>query len=426
MLHHLRFKPENSERLIRNIFATRSAFAIVGWVLAVLLSSLSGRIPFLGHMVDVEVRIWAASTVLIVEGLLFVPYYWARRRYPDREGLIDTLTATIDALMTTLYIYSIGGINFGVAAMFYALIIAFTGSVLSPAQTRYVIFLCILLYTGLSYLEWNGLLSAGTEPGPRMRSEYMSLFLFQGFGMLVFGVIGYLIGREYRGRERLMEVGSFVLGLSHELKPPLMAVLLGVTRLTPGTVVREEDVEGIRGSVLRLKKLVNSILDYGSIGDVPLHSVPASEVVELGVEMTRVALSENSSRVRIELETCPRGRAPVMADKEWLAQALANIMRNAAEAGRARGVVTVRLRVEDALWATIEVIDHGQGMSADTISRIFKPFFTTKGSGMGYGLGLPVARRIVEAHGGSVSVESEPGAGTFFTVRLPLADGLVG
>jgi len=94
------------------------------------------------------------------------------------------------------------------------------------------------------------------------------------------------------------------------------------------------------------------------------------------------------------------------------------------EASGENGLVTVSLKAGDALWAAIMVRDHGAGMSGDTMSRIFEPFFTTKGSGKGYGLGLPVARRIVEAHGGDISVESAPGAGTLFTVRIPLADGL--
>jgi signal transduction histidine kinase len=397
--------------------------SIIGWIFAVLLNSFSDRIPFLGRMVDVDVRIWAASVVLFVEGLLFVPYYWIRRRYPDRERLIHTVTATVDVLMGTLYIYSIGGVSFGAAAMFYSLIIVFAASVLTLAQTRYVISLCILLYTGLFYLEWNGLLSAGSDPGGMMAGEYVGLYFLEGFGMLIFGVVAYQIARDYRGRERLMEVGSFVLGLSHELKTPLATVLLGVMRLKPGTVVREEDVEVVRRNVHRVKDLVNSVLDYGSTGKVPLRPVTAAEAVELAAEMARTALRERSTGVRIEFETGPRRDAVVMADKEWLARALANIVKNAVEASGENGLVTVSLRSGDALWAAIEVRDHGVGMRGETMGRIFEPFFTTKGSEKGCGLGLPVARRIVEAHGGNISVESEPGAGTLFTVRIPLADG---
>ncbi len=424
MLQHLRFKTSTREQLIRSTFASRAALSIIGWIFAILLNSFSGRIPFLGRMVDVEVRIWAASVVLFVEGLLFVPYYWLRRRYPERERVIHAVTATVDVLMGTLYIYSIGGVSFGAAAMFYSLIIVFAASVLTLAQTRYVISLCILLYTGLFYLEWNGMLSARPDPGVGMAGEFVGLYFLEGFGMLIFGVVAYQIARDYRGRERLMEVGSFVLGLSHELKTPLATVLLGVTSLEPGTLVREEDIETVRRNVHRVKNLVNSVLDYGSAGKVPLRPVPAAEVVELAVEMARGALRERSTGVRIEFETGPRGDTVVMADKEWLAQAFANIVKNAVEASGEEGLVTVSLGAGDALWAAIEVRDRGAGMPGETMGRIFEPFFTTKGSGKGYGLGLPVARRIVEAHGGTISVESEPGAGTLFTVRIPLADGL--
>jgi len=424
VLQHLRFKTSTREQLIRSTFASRAALAIIGWVFAILLNSFSGRIPFLGRMVDVEVRIWAASVVLFVEGLLFVPYYWLRRRYPEQERVIHTVTATVDVLMGTLYIYSIGGVSFGAAAMFYSLIIVFAASVLTLPQTRYVITLCILLYTGLFYAEWNGLFSTGSDPGATMTGEYMGLYFLEGFGMLIFGVVAYQIARDYRGRERLMEVGSFVLGLSHELKTPLATVLHGVMRLKPGTVVREEDVEVVRRNVDRVKNLVNSVLDYGSTGKVPLRPIRALDAVELAVEMARGALRERCRGVVIELETDPRGETVVMADREWLARALANIVKNAVEASEQCGPVTVGLRAGDALLAAIEVRDHGAGMSGETMGRIFEPFFTTKGSGKGCGLGLAVARRIVEAHGGNISVESEPGAGTVFTVRIPLADGL--
>ena len=424
MLHHLRFKTDTREQLIRSTFACRAAFAIIGWIFAILLNSFSGRIPFLGRMVDVEVRIWAASVVLFVEGLLFVPHYWLRRRYPDRERIIQTATATVDVLMGTLYIYSVGGISFGAAPMFYSLIIVFAASILTLAQTRYVISLCILLYTGLFYLEWNGMLSSRSDPGAGMVGEYVGLYFLEGFGMLIFGVVAYQIARDYRGRERLMEVGSFVLGLSHELKTPLATVLLGVMRLKPGTVVSEEDVDVVRRNVHRVKNLVNSVLDYGSTGKVPLQPVPAVEAVELAVEMARTALRGRSIGVCIEFERGPQCDTVVMADKEWLARALANIVKNAAEASEEDGRVHVTLRAGNALWAAIEVRDHGTGMSGETMDRIFEPFFTTKGSGKGCGLGLPVSRRIVEAHGGNISVESEPGAGTVFTVRIPLADGL--
>jgi signal transduction histidine kinase len=424
VLQHLRFKTSTREQLIRSTFASRAALSIIGWVFALLLHSFSGRIPFLGRMVEVEVRIWAASVVLLVEGLLFVPYYWLRRRYPRRERVIHTVTATVDVLMGTLYIYSIGGVSFGAAAMFYSLIIVFAASVLTLPQTRYVISLCILLYTGLFYLEWNGILSAGSDPGPGMAGEYVGLYFLEGFGMLIFGVVAYQIARDYRGRERLMEVGSFVLGLSHELKTPLATVLHGVMRLKPGTVVTEEDVDVVRRNVRRVNGLVNSVLDYGSTGKVPLRPVPAAEAVRLGVEMAWGALREKYPCVRIELDTDPGRDTVLMADKEWLAQALANIVKNAVEASGEDGLITVSLAPGDALWAAIEVRDRGPGMSGEIMSRIFEPFFTTKGSGTGYGLGLPVARRIVEAHGGNITVESEPGLGTVFTVRIPLGDGL--
>jgi signal transduction histidine kinase len=113
------------------------------------------------------------------------------------------------------------------------------------------------------------------------------------------------------------------------------------------------------------------------------------------------------------------GEEPIRArvDPLRLRQAVANLVKNALQA-TSRGTVTVRIEStpEDV---TIIVRDTGPGMPVPVLERIFEPFFTTKAKGEGTGLGLAFTRSVVEAHGGTISVDSKEGDGTTFTIRVP-------
>jgi len=112
---------------------------------------------------------------------------------------------------------------------------------------------------------------------------------------------------------------------------------------------------------------------------------------------------------------------PVTCSPSQLNQVFLNLVTNAAQAVEGReGVITIATRAPDPQHVEVEVSDNGKGIPAEALPKIFDPFFTTKEAGKGTGLGLSIAYRIVEAHGGKITVESAPGAGSRFTVRLPL------
>jgi len=425
VLHHLRFKTDAREELVRSTFAFRAAFSILGWTFAILLSSFSGRLPFLGRMVDVEVRIWAASIVLFVEGLLFVPYYWLRRKYPDRERILQTGTATVDVLMATLYIYSIGGISFGAAPMFYSLIIVFAASVLTLGQTRYVISLCVLLYTGLFYLEWNGLLSARSDPGTRVAGEYMGLYFLGGFGMLVFGVVAYQIARDYRGRERLMEVGSFVLGLSHELKTPLTPVLISSQVLV--SELKDEPMLSLARNISRgasnLNSRIDELLDLakGEIGMLQLKA-ETLDVLKLLNDILEDVAPVALSRSQTLTSQLPRSLPSIKADKVRLRQIVLNLLNNAFKFTPEGGKIILKAGERDANLI-VEVKDTGPGIGEDEQGRLFKPYQQLESDRerlSGLGLGLALCKTLVELHGGRIWVKSRVGKGSTFGFSLPL------
>jgi signal transduction histidine kinase len=102
-------------------------------------------------------------------------------------------------------------------------------------------------------------------------------------------------------------------------------------------------------------------------------------------------------------------------------QVLLNLIVNATQATPENGIIAIRTAMRDERHVALEVADNGAGIPADVLPRIFDPFFTTKGPGKGTGLGLSICYKIVQDHGGTLEVSSSPGAGSCFTMVLPVA-----
>jgi signal transduction histidine kinase len=116
------------------------------------------------------------------------------------------------------------------------------------------------------------------------------------------------------------------------------------------------------------------------------------------------------------------GKIPhISCSPSQINQVILNLLSNAAQATRdGEGIITVRTGLRDAAHVAVEVTDNGSGITADVLPKIFDPFFTTKDVGKGTGLGLSICYKIIENHGGKLEVQSKPGAGTRFTVILPI------
>jgi len=153
-----------------------------------------------------------------------------------------------------------------------------------------------------------------------------------------------------------------------------------------------------------------SRLDRGNVAEFDLHE---------GIESTiRIGYAQLQKReLRKEFGKIPH----VFCSPSQINQVILNLLSNAAQATReGDGIITVRTGMRDAAHVAVEVADNGQGIPADVLPKIFDPFFTTKAVGKGTGLGLSICHKIVENHGGRLEVESEPGAGTCFTLLLPV------
>jgi two-component system sensor histidine kinase PilS (NtrC family) len=224
--------------------------------------------------------------------------------------------------------------------------------------------------------------------------------------------------------ERLADLGKVAAGLAHELRNPLasMAGSIELLRSAPG--LREADarlMDIVLREAGRLEQLVAAFLAFSR------PAPPRRGRVELdrALAETLEVFSHDPAAARVRLE---RRLAPATAscDPDQLRQVFWNLLANAAHAaaaGERQGCVTVTCG-GDGDGASFSVEDDGPGIPAADLPHIFTPFFTTKDRGTG--LGLATVQRIVDAHDGTVSVESEPGRGTRFTVRLPGRDGAQG
>jgi signal transduction histidine kinase len=224
-------------------------------------------------------------------------------------------------------------------------------------------------------------------------------------------------------RERLAALGELAAVIAHEVRNPL-----GVIFNSLGSIRRLVRAEGDLGLLLdivgeeadRLNRIVGDLLDFARPSPPSLHPEPLERVLDEALFSALAGRGENggstAGEVRIERSVDP-GLPAVPMDVRLVRQALLNVTLNAVQAMPKGGVLTVRARRERD-QVVVEISDTGNGIPAEVRHRIFEPFFTTKATGTG--LGLAVVKRIMDAHRGDIAVESEPGSGTRFTLRLPV------
>jgi signal transduction histidine kinase len=216
--------------------------------------------------------------------------------------------------------------------------------------------------------------------------------------------------------EHLAEIGQLAASLAHEIKNPL-AGISGAIQVIRDAMAPDDPQRGIireiLGQIDRLDAAVRDLLIYSRPRPPALVPCDLSAILMRVVSFMRDAPALRRVRVRcITAPDLPR----VAADEGQITQLIINLLDNAAHASEEKGAVELRLE-SDGAEVSLRVRDRGQGMEPAVRDRVFEPFYTTKARGTG--LGLPICRKIVEAHGGRIELDSQPGAGTEVTVRLP-------
>ncbi len=236
----------------------------------------------------------------------------------------------------------------------------------------------------------------------------------------MFGVVRDISERkqteeELRRRENLAVLGQLAAGVGHELRNPLAAIKTAVYFLKMILEESEEEVQKsldvLENEVAISTKIISSLLDFARPKPLKQRKIDVNEVIQ--TTLSHITAPEMIKVVTQLDETVPF----ILADLDQLTQVFGNIISNAIQAMPEGGQLFIKSEVSSLQGADISFADSGVGIPQETMEKIFEPLFTTKAKGIG--LGLAVAKTLVEGHGGRIEVESKVGKGSTFTVRLP-------
>ena len=229
--------------------------------------------------------------------------------------------------------------------------------------------------------------------------------------------------RQLAQADKLASVGRLAAGVAHEINNPLTGVLSYASLLRKrldGDKESCDDLDVIVRETVRCRGIIRGLLDFARPTPPARQSMDLNEVVRRAVSVVMTQLSLN--QVDLSLDLAPE-LPQVEADANQIQQVAVNLLLNAGDAINGEGG-TIKLSTRAGAEGSVEMLvqDDGRGIPPEDLPRIFEPFYTTKGN-HGTGLGLAVSWGIVEAHGGRIEVQSEPGRGTCFTLRIPPSAG---
>jgi signal transduction histidine kinase len=221
--------------------------------------------------------------------------------------------------------------------------------------------------------------------------------------------------------EAYAELAELAGGFIHEIKNHLSTLGLNLQLLAedfqdPQTQRERralERVQRLQTECQRLVEVSNDFLRFARVKDLDLVPTDLTAAIEDMVDFFGPTAKQSNIEIKVYL---PADLPAVKLDREMFKLALLNLLLNAEQAMPQGGELTIQAARQDH-GVCISFIDTGKGMTPEVAAKIFRPFFSTKAGGSG--LGLPTTRKIIEAHGGTIDVQSEPGHGTKFTLHLP-------
>ncbi|MFO1044055.1 MAG: ATP-binding protein [Planctomycetaceae bacterium] len=233
-----------------------------------------------------------------------------------------------------------------------------------------------------------------------------------------------LANDHQRLQAQYAEIATLAGGLAHEIRNPLSTIGLNLDLLSEelGECDSPRDrrilnkLTMVKRQCEQLNRILDDFLQFARAGTLKLSTADLNQSVAEFIEFYAPQAAEQGIDISPHLAA---NLAPVKLDVNLWRQVLMNLSRNAQQAMLNGGVLELQTYERDGK-VMLDIIDNGRGMTAETQSRMFDAFYSTKRAGSG--LGLPTVKKIVEAHGGSITCESEVGRGTRFSIALPPAD----
>jgi C4-dicarboxylate-specific signal transduction histidine kinase len=226
--------------------------------------------------------------------------------------------------------------------------------------------------------------------------------------------------------EKLDSMGRIAAGVAHEVKNPLMILLTGVKILSKRVDSADESTKLLLAdmvdAITRADRIIGGLLSYAREGALELRRADLNDVVRRSLLLVKHEIESRRTRVETDFDSSLPG---VMLDEFKIQQVLVNVITNALHALDRDGEIRITTSVASRRrgdTAVIRVADSGPGIPPEHLRKIFDPFFTTKPAGSGTGLGLSVARQIVELHGGTIEIGNHAGGGAEVTITFQIAE----
>jgi len=269
--------------------------------------------------------------------------------------------------------------------------------------------------------------NASTEDG-RPLTINMSLAPFEAARGVVTGTLVVIenvteraqLEEQLLQREKLSSIGLLAAGVAHEVNTPLAGISSYAQMLLQqidGNDPKRRLLEKIHTQTVRASGIVNNLLNFSRTGDTQFREIDLNQVLDDTLQLLEPQL--RNARLDV-VRNYGRELPAAYGNASKLQQVFMNLILNARDAMPSGGRLSIHTRVVETSLV-VDFRDTGIGMTPETIARIYDPFFTTKDVGQGTGLGLALSYGIVQEHGGRIFVESRPGEGAHFTIKLPTA-----
>ena len=254
-----------------------------------------------------------------------------------------------------------------------------------------------------------------TTTFPELLDKGLHLVFTGAFTSVAF----FLAERERKNHKQaekeryLAGIGQVATVIVHDLKNPLISILGFARRLREGKGDVALGAQTIENSAQDMQRIVNSVLHFAKPLQLDLKDVDILETIRRASNSCRTKAAARNVTLTMQLPATP---ATIAIDGFHVERALVNLIDNAVDASRPGAAVDISVAIDRDDIAII-IKDHGAGMDRETLSNLFMPFYTTKNDGTG--LGMPISKKVIEAHAGTLIINSKQGVGTEAVIRLP-------